>query len=74
MWNIGCVPLKEQFYDLAFPAADNKIKEGEHGLMNKLFSFEMKIHRKCKGFRPVFSDSKLFSNFKRTQDKELLPL
>ena len=38
MWNIGCVPNEHD--DLAFPAADNKIKEESDGLMNKLFSFE----------------------------------
>lgn len=38
MWNIGFVPNKHD--DLAFPVADNKIKEESDGLMNKLFSFE----------------------------------
>ena len=63
MWSIGYVP--DEHDDLAFPVADNKIKEESDGLMNN-YSVLNEIHRKCKGFRPFFSDSKLFSNFKRT--------
>ena len=43
MWSIGCVP--DEHDDLAFPVADNKIKEESDGLMNN-YSVLNEIHRK----------------------------